>query len=66
MQNQQRLDAFEAMLAAVLEEYNTVQRKMEQLKSQGRERSATFRQLMAQKLTLQAILARYRAYGLLD
>lgn len=39
---------------------------MKQLKSQGREKSATFRQLMGDKLQYQNMLTMYRLYGLLD
>ena len=39
---------------------------MQQLKAQGRERSATFRQLMGNKMLYQSMLALYKTYDLLD
>lgn len=59
-----RLEAFEAMLAGVRAEHEDVQRRMAQLRAQGRERGAAYRQLMARKMQLAELLALYRAYGL--
>ena len=39
---------------------------MEKLKGEGKEKTATYRQLMGDKLMLQNILSRYKIYGLLD
>lgn len=63
---QTRLEAFEAMLAAVMQEYRQTAEKMAALKAQGKEKSVTFRQLMARKLELANMLAVYRAYGLTE
>lgn len=63
---QTRLEAFEAMLAAVMQEYRQTAEKMVALKAQGKEKSVTFRQLMARKLELANMLAMYRAYGLVE
>lgn len=63
---QTRLEAFEAMLAAVMQEYRQTAEKMAALKAQGKEKSVTFRQLMARKLELANMLAMYRAYGLAE
>lgn len=63
---QTRLEAFEAMLAAVMQEYRQTAEKMAALKAQGKEKSVTFRQLMARKLELANMLATYRAYGLAE
>ena len=40
--------------------------KMKRLKEQGKEKSATYRQLMGNKMQYQNMLAMYRIYGLLD
>lgn len=61
-----RLEAFEAMLAGVLAENEDVQRRMAQLRTQGRERGAAYRQLMTRKMQLAELLALYRAYGLVE
>lgn len=63
---QTRLEAFEAMLAAVMQEYRQTAEKMAALKAQGKEKSVTFRQLMTRKLELANMLAMYRAYGLVE
>ena len=64
MEERARLEAFEAMLTGVLAEHEDVQRRMVQLKAQGKERGAAYRQLMARKMQLSELLALYRAYGL--
>lgn len=66
MENEQRLAAFERMLTAVQNEYAAASGKMAQLKAAGKEKTATYRQLMANKLRLQELLAMYQTYGLLE
>ena len=61
-----RLQAFENMLSAILDQYNTTTQKMADLKAAGKEKTVTYRQLLANKLQLQTILSYYRAYGLID
>ena len=39
---------------------------MEDLKAQEKTKTATYRQLLGDKLTLQNILSLYKIYGLLD
>ena len=62
----QRLEAFEKMLAAVIAEYDAAVNKMAQLKAAGKDKPATYRQLMGNKLQYQHMLTMYRLYGLLD
>ena len=66
MTQTERLAAFEAMLAGVQEQSRQVEAQMRALKAQGRERSATYRQLMGNRLQLAQVLAMYRAYGLME
>ena len=61
---QQELAAYRAMHAAVQAEYDRTAEKMAALKAQGREKTATYRQLFAKKLNLQDILTFYEVYGL--
>lgn len=61
-----RLDAFEKMLTAVQDSYRQADEQMKRLKTEGKEKSATYRQLMASKLQYQNMLSLYRLYGLLD
>lgn len=60
-----RLSQFEAMLSAVRQEYDDTVRRLEALKAADKTKTATYRQLLGDKLTLNAILTRYRVYGLL-
>ena len=62
----EREEKFEKMLRAVQSEYDATVQKLEKLKSEGKTKTATYRQLLGDKLTLQNILSWYRAYGLLD
>lgn len=60
-----RLAAFEAMLAAVQESHAQTDETMRRLREQGREKTATYRQLMGNRMVFQNMLSLYRAYGLL-
>lgn len=62
----EREEKFEAMLRAVQREYDDIIQKMEKLKAQDKTKTATYRQLLGDKLMLQNILTRYQIYGLLD
>lgn len=60
-----RLEAFERMLADLQARLAATEERMQALRTQGREKSVTFRQMMGEKLQLQAMLELYRVYGLL-
>ena len=62
----EREEKIEAMLQAIQREYDDTLRKMETLKAQDKTKTATYRQLLGDKLMLQNILTRYKIYGLLD
>lgn len=64
--DEQRLKAFEDMLAAILKQYDDTAEKMAKLKVEGKEKTVTYRQLFANKLQLQAMLSYYRIYELLE
>lgn len=64
--DEQRLEAFENMLKAILSQYDSTVEKMAKLKAEGKEKTVTYRQLFANKLQLQAMLSYYRTYGLLE
>ncbi len=63
--DEKRLAAFEKMLTFVQQEYDKTKEKMAALKADGKEKSATYQQLMGNKLTYQNLLAMYRLYDLL-
>ena len=62
----EREEKFERMLQDVQADYQRTVSEMERLKGQDKTKTATYRQLFANKLTLQNLLALYRTYGLLD
>ena len=64
MKADERLAAFEAMLADVEGQYRETEARMADLKARGGERSATYRQLLGNKLTLRQLLSLYEAHGL--
>ena len=66
MDPEKRLEAFEKMLAEIQKDYETAENKMRRLKEDGKEKSATYRQLMGNKLQYQNMLSLYKIYGLLD
>ncbi len=62
----QREEKFEQMLSDIQNEYLEAERKMKQLRAEGKEKTATYRQLMGTKLMLDSFITKYRLYGLLD
>ena len=66
MNKEERLEAFEKMLADIEKNYADMQQKMDALKAQGKEKSATYRQLMGNKLMYKPMLFMYELYGLKD
>lgn len=66
MNNESRLEAFEKMLSAVQNGYETASEKMIKLKAEGKEKTVTFRQLMGDKMLYKSMLSMYNIYGLTD
>ena len=60
-----RLEAFENMLSSIQQQYDDTEVKMAELKSEGKEKTTTYRQLMANKLRLGDMLAMYKLCDLL-
>ena len=61
-----RLDAFEAMLAEIQEQAALEADQMEALKAAGKEKTATYRQYLGNRLLYKVMLDKYREHGLLD
>lgn len=61
-----RLEAFEKMLSAVQNGYEAASEKMIKLKAEGKEKTATFRQFMSDKMLYKSMLSMYEIYGLTD
>lgn len=66
MDKSERLAAFEKMLADIEKNYGDIQQRMDALKAQGKEKSATYRQYMGNKLMYRQLLSMYELYGLKD
>lgn len=64
--DENRLESFEKMLLAVKAEYQSISDKLEELKENGRTKSATYRQLFSRKLMYQNMLSLYQIYGLTE
>lgn len=62
----ERLEAFEKMLADTVKRSKEEKDRMSKLKAEGKEKSATYRQLMGNRLMYIKIMALYDAYGLID
>ncbi|MGN0495181.1 MAG: hypothetical protein ACI4GW_03025 [Lachnospiraceae bacterium] len=62
----ERLEAFELMLSDIQKqsEYEMIQ--MKKLKSEGKEKSATYRQYFGNRMLYKMILEKYKEYGLID
>ena len=61
-----RLEAFEAMLAGLQKQAAYKKEQMEKLKAAGKEKSATYRQYLGNRLVYNQIFGWYQQYGLLD
>ena len=61
-----RLAAFESMLADIQKQSEYERKQMEKLKSEGKEKSATYRQYFGNRMLYKMILEKYREYGLID
>ena len=62
---EKRLEAFENMLSSIQQQYEDIKVKMAELKMEGKEKTTTYRQLMANRLRLGDLLAMYKLYDLL-
>ena len=61
-----RLEAFEAMQEEILKQAETEQKRMGQLRAEGKEKSATYRQYFGNRMLLKMMLDKYREYGLIE
>lgn len=62
----EREEKFEKMLVFIQQKYDDTVSRMEVLKAANKEKSATFRQLMGDKLLYQNMLTLYKLHGLLE
>ena len=64
MTDAQRLAAYDRMYRELLAERDGVAAKMDALRAEERTKTATYRQLLTDKLTLQNLIGRFAAYGI--
>lgn len=62
----ERLEAFEKMLEEIVRQYNFEKEKMDELKAEGKEKNATYRQYMGNRLVYNRMLSLYRKYELIE
>ncbi|MGN0634299.1 MAG: hypothetical protein ACI4JW_10600 [Oscillospiraceae bacterium] len=62
----ERLAAFELMLSDIQKQSEYENEQMEKLKSEGKEKTATYRQFFGNKMLYKMMLEKYRQYGLID
>ncbi|MBQ5333857.1 MAG: hypothetical protein J6K92_11485 [Oscillospiraceae bacterium] len=61
-----RLEAFEEMLSEVLQKYSETSEKLEKLKAEGKTKTASFRELLGEKLTCRYMISLYEKHGLIQ
>lgn len=61
----ERLEAFEKMLSDLRKQADYETAQMEELKAAGKEKSATYRQYLGNRMLYKMMLDRYREYGLI-
>ena len=61
-----RLESFEKMLADIQKQADSENAKLEELKAAGKEKTATYRQLLGNRMLYKMMLEKYREYGLLN
>ncbi len=62
---EERLEAFEKMLSFIQKNHDDTVMKMEALREEGKVRTATYGQLMGNKLTYRNMLDLYKLYDLI-
>ena len=60
----ERLAAYDRMYADLLRERDKVSADLERLRAAGKNKGATYQQLLAQKLTVQNLIGRFEIYGI--
>lgn len=61
-----KLEKYEEMKDYILNNLDETIKKMEELKKEGKDKTATYRQLTARKLTLQNVVSFYKMFDIID
>ncbi|MCI2057218.1 MAG: hypothetical protein LKJ86_08755 [Oscillibacter sp.] len=64
MCKEERLERYDRLYADLLAEKDRIVSKMSVLRAEDKTRTATYHQLMADKLTVQTMLGRFEVYGI--
>ena len=64
MSDLDRLAAYDRMYADLLKERDKVLADLDRLRAAGKNKGATYQQLLAQKLTVQNLIGRFEVYGI--
>ena len=64
MTDAEKLAAYERRYADLLRERDKVLSDLDKLRAAGKNRGATYQQLLAQKLTVQNLIGRFVCYGI--
>ena len=64
MSDLERLAAYDRMYADLLRERDKVLADMDELRAAGKNKGATYQQLLAQTLTVQNLIGRFERYGI--
>ena len=64
MSDLERLAAYDRMYADLLKERDKVLVDMDRLRAIGKNKGATYQQLLARKLTVQNLIGRFEIYGI--
>lgn len=62
----EREEKFERMLESIKTQYTSTVERLAALKAEDKTKTATYRQLLGEKLRLKEMLTLYEVYGLLD
>ncbi|MBQ1300717.1 MAG: hypothetical protein IKE12_07375 [Erysipelotrichaceae bacterium] len=62
----ERLEAFERMLEDLVRQAEYEETRLSELKQQGKEKTATYKQYFGNRMFYRFMLEKYREYGLLD
>lgn len=61
-----KLDKYESMKDYILKSLDETVIKLEELKKEGKDKTATYRQLTARKLNLQNVISFYKMFDIID
>ena len=62
----ERIEAFERMLSDIQKQSAYEPEQMEKLRASGKEKTATYRQYLGNRMVYKLLLDKYREYGLID